>query len=112
MASEEELERLRERRLAEMQSRKQQAEEIQRAREEAESQRQGFLRKILTPKARQRLNNIKLVRPDYAEQLEVRLIQLAQTRRIPLPIEDDFLKRLLAQLQSQQRGRDISIRRI
>jgi DNA-binding TFAR19-related protein (PDSD5 family) len=42
----------------------------------------------------------------------MQLIQVAQTGRVPLPITDDLLKRLLAELQSQQAKRDISIRRI
>ncbi len=69
------------------------------------------MRRILTPEARQRLTNIKMVRPDYAEQLELQLIQVAQSRRVKLPIDDDMLKRLLLQLQSSQNQRDIRIRR-
>ena len=51
-----------------------------------------------------------MVRPDYAEQLEVQLIQVAQSGRVGLPITDDMLKSLLAQIQTQQR-REIRIRR-
>jgi programmed cell death protein 5 len=70
------------------------------------------LRKILTPEARARLQNVKLVRPDFATQVELQLIQVAQTGRVPLPITDDLLKRLLAELQSQVAKRDINIRRV
>ncbi|RLI07613.1 DNA-binding protein, partial [Candidatus Bathyarchaeota archaeon] len=80
-------------------------------RREAEAQKQLLLWRILTPKARQRLTNIKMVRPDYAEQLELQLIQAARSGRIRLPITDDMLRRLLAQIQAQQR-REIKIRRI
>lgn len=110
MASDEDLQRLRERRLLELQEQQRQAEELRQAREEAEIQKQALLRRALTPEARQRLTNIKMVRPEYAEQLEVQLIQLAQSRRVPLPVTDEMLKSLLAQIQSQQR-RDIRIRR-
>ncbi len=112
MSSDEELERIRAQRLAELQAQQQRAEEIRRAQEEAEAQKEAVLRRILTPEARQRLTNIRMVRPDYAEQLEVQLIQLAQTGRVNLPITDEVLKRLLAQIQRQQRKRDIKIRRI
>ncbi len=111
MSSDEELQKLRERRLMELQAQQRQAEEIQRAQQEAEAQKQALMRRILTPEARQRLTNIKMVRPDYAEQLELQLIQVAQSRRVKLPIDDDMLKRLLLQLQSSQNQRDIRIRR-
>jgi len=107
MSSDEELERLKLRRLMELQA-QQREEELRR---EAEAQKQLLLWRILTPKARQRLTNIKMVRPDYAEQLELQLIQAARSGRIRLPITDDMLRRLLAQIQAQQR-REIKIRRI
>lgn len=111
MSSDEELERLRQKRLLELQAQQQQAEEIQRARQEAEAQKESLMRRILTPEARQRLTNIKMVRPDYAQQLELQLIQVAQSGRVKLPITDDMLKKLLAQVQAQQERRDIRIRR-
>jgi len=114
MSSDEELEKLRQRRVAELQAQRAQqgqAAQVQ-AQEQAEAQREAIMRKILTPEARARLQNVKLVRPDFAEQVEMQLIQVAQTGRVPLPITDDLLKRLLAELQSQQAKRDISIRRI
>ncbi len=110
MASDEELQRLRERRLLELQAQQQQAEELRRARQEAEVRKQTLLRRILTPKARQRLTNIRIVKPEYAEQLEVQLIQVAQSGKVALPITDEMLKSLLAQIETQQR-RDITIRR-
>ena len=111
MSSDEELQRLRERRMLEIQAQQQQTEELQRAQQEAQAQKQSLMRKILTPEARQRLANIKMVRPDYASQLEMQLIQVAQSGRVALPITDEMLKRLLAQIQSQQNQRDIRIRR-
>ncbi|KON29469.1 hypothetical protein AC482_06370 [miscellaneous Crenarchaeota group-15 archaeon DG-45] len=111
MASDEELQRLRERRLLELQAQQQQAEEIRHAQQEAEERKQVLLRRILTPEARQRLTNIKMVKPDYAQQLEVQLIQVAQSRRVELPITDEMLKNMLAQIEAQQR-RDIRIRRM
>jgi len=112
MSSDEELERLKARRLAELQAQQQQGEEARRAQAEAEAQKQALMRRILTPEARQRLANIRMVRPDFAEQLELQLIQLAQAGKVQLPIDDELLKRLLSQLEGQQRKRNISIRRI
>jgi programmed cell death protein 5 len=112
MSSDEELEKLRQRRVAELQAQRAQQGQAAQAQAQAEAQKDAVMRKILTPEARARLQNVKLVRPDFAEQVEMQLIQVAQTGRVPLPITDDLLKRLLAELQSQQAKRDISIRRI
>jgi programmed cell death protein 5 len=115
MSSEEELNALRQRRLAELKARAQQEQlkEAQlQAEAEAEAQKQVLMRKILTLEARQRLQNVKLVRPDFAAQIELQLLQLAQSGRVSLPITDELLKKLLKQIQIQQTRRDINIRRI
>ena len=69
-----------------------------------------FLRKILAPEAQQRLNNLKMVKQEFAEQIEMQLIQMAQTGKLPIPLSDDQLKQILIQLQS--RKRETTIRRI
>ncbi|RLI38182.1 hypothetical protein DRO60_03625, partial [Candidatus Bathyarchaeota archaeon] len=68
------------------------------------------LRQILTPEARARLTNLKMVRPELATRVEDYLIQLAQAGRIRTPVTDEQLKRLLAALAA--RKRNIRIRRI
>ena len=65
---------------------------------------------MLTPEARQRLTNIRMVRPEFAEQLENQLLQLAQAGKLPVPVTDEQLKKILEALTS--RRRDIRIRRI
>ena len=112
MSGDEELQRLKAQRMAELQARQQQGAEQQRAAAEAESQKQNIMRRLLTPEARLRLANIKLVRPEFSQQLELELVQIAQGGRVPLPITDEQLKRLLVQLEGQQKKRDISIRRV
>jgi len=108
--SEEELEQLRRRRLAELQ--RAAAEEDRRAevQQQVKVQKQAILKRILTMEARQRLTNIKMVKPEFADQLELQLIQLAQSGRVKLPISDAQLKEALVRLQSQKK--DIKIRRI
>jgi len=98
--------------MAQLQAQRAQQEEATQVQQEAEAQKQGILRKILTPEARQRLTNVKLVQPEFAAQIELQLIQIAQTGRVALPITDQVLKSLLAQIQSQQTKRDITIRRV
>ena len=112
MSGDEELQRLKAQRMAELQAKQQQGAEQQRAAAEAEAQKQNLMRRLLTPEARLRLANIKMVRPEFGQQLELELVQIAQGGRVPLPITDDQLKRLLIQLEGQQKKRDISIRRV
>ncbi|MCE4614961.1 MAG: DNA-binding protein [Desulfurococcales archaeon] len=66
-----------------------------------EAQKQALLRKILTEKARERLNNVKLVRPDLASLVEEQLIALAQTGRISVPIGEDVVKTILSELYTR-----------
>jgi len=113
LSEDRELERLRRRRLLELeQLRRRLEEERQRAEIERqlEIQKQTILQRILTPRARQRLTNLKLIRPEFTSQLELQLIEAAQSGKIPIPVTDNLLKRLLIQLQS--RRREIKIRRL
>lgn len=103
---ESELEEIRRRKLLALQQKL--AEEQRQA--QIEQQKQALLRKILTPDARQRLTNLKMVRPEFTEQLELQLIQLAQQGKLPIPLTDAQLKQILIQLQSQRR--ETRIRRI
>jgi programmed cell death protein 5 len=108
--SEEELEALRKRRMLELQQRMAEEQQQAQARQQLEGQKQALLRRILTPEARSRLTNLKMVKPEFTEQLELQLIQLAQTGRIAIPITDEQLKELLIRLQSSRR--DYTIRRV
>jgi programmed cell death protein 5 len=107
--SDEELEEIRRRKLLAMQKRGDEQKQAQ-AEQRMEAQKQALLRKILSPKARQRLTNLKMVKPEFTEQLELQLIQLAQTGKLPIPLPDAQLKQILIQLQS--RKREPKIRRI
>jgi programmed cell death protein 5 len=107
---EEELEQLRRRRLAELQRAAAEEERRAEVQQQVEVQKQAILKRILTVEARQRLTNIKMVKPEFADQLELQLIQLAQSGRVKLPISDAQLKEALVRLQSQKK--DIKIRRI
>ena len=114
MSSDEDLAEIRKRRMAELQAQRGQQEQVAeaQAQADAEAQKQALMRKILTPEARQRLQNLKLVRPDFAAQMELQLLQLAQSGRVQLPITDELLKKLLEQIMSQQSKREINIRRV
>ena len=57
----------------------------------------------MSPEARQRLTNLKMVRPEFTDQLELQLIQLAQQGKIPIPLSDGQLRQILSQLQLRKR---------
>lgn len=104
-APDEELEKIKRQRLLELQRRAAEEEKLK-----AELEKQAALRVVLTPEARQRLANIRIVKPEFAEQLENQLLQLAQAGRLPVPVTDKQLKRILEALTSKRR--DITIRRL
>jgi programmed cell death protein 5 len=108
--SDEELDQIRKRKLLSMQQRNNAEDRQAQAEQQLEAQKQALLRQILTPEARERLNNLKMVKPEFTEQLELQLIQTAQNGKLPIPLSDPQLKQILVQLQS--RKRDIKITRI
>ena len=108
--SEEELDELRKKRLLALQRQLSDEQKGQQAQQQLEAQKQTLLRNILTPEARQRLTNLKMVKPEFTDQLELQLIQLAQQGRLPIPLADEQLKQILIQLQT--RRRETKIRRI
>lgn len=109
------LEKIRQRKLQELQRRQAELEgtdaEAQAAadREAQESAVERVLQQIMDPEARERLTRIRMSRPDFAEQVTRQLVALAQSGRVARRISDDDLRQILAQLTPQQR--DINITR-
>ncbi|MGC8816828.1 MAG: DNA-binding protein [Candidatus Hadarchaeum sp.] len=110
MEEESELEALRRKRAQELQAQYEEQQRQAELRQQFEIQKRAILSQILTPEARSRLANIRAVKPEFAEQLEIQLMQLAQAGRISAKITDSQLKEILDRLQS--RKREIKIRRI
>ncbi len=108
--SDDELDQIRKRKLSSLQQRVGDEQRQSQAEQQLEAQKQAFLNKIMTPEARQRLNNLKMVKAEFSEQIEMQLIELAQTGKLPIPLSDAHLKQILIQLQS--RKRETTIRRI
>lgn len=108
--SEEGLDALRKRRMLELQQRMADEQKNAQAQQQVEGQKQALLRRILTAEARRRLTNLNMVKPEFTQQLELQLIQLAQQGRINLPISDEQLKELLVKLQAGKR--EYTIRRV
>ncbi len=108
--SDDELEELRRKRLSALQRQMSDEQKQAQAQQQLEAQKEALLRNILSPEARQRLTNLKMVKPEFTEQLELQLIQLAQQGKLQIPLKDEQLKQLLVQLQG--RKRETTIRRI
>ena len=105
----EELEEIRQKRMLALRQRLGQEQQQAQLQQQVEATKQAIMRRMLEPKARQRLSNLRMVKPDFANQLELQLIQLAQSGKVKTPMTDELLKEILIRLQSQRR--DIKITR-
>ena len=77
---------------------------------ELKTQKEMMLKQILSPDARLRLNNIRMVKPDLANLVETYLLNLAGQGKITGQISDEQLKQIL--LSAQQPKRDFKINRV
>ena len=105
MSDDDELDRIRKRKLEEMQrpaQENQMEEENRKQSDQEEARRQQVLRQILSSEARERLNTLKLVRPDLVDNVENQLVQLAGMGRINRVIGDEELKNILSRLIGNQ----------
>ena len=103
------LEALRKRRLQELMQQQQGEQAMQQQMqqqmqmEQIDQKIKTIMHQIMTPKARERLGNIRVANPEFSRQIEVMLIQLYQAGRLPKKITDEQLKEILKKIQSQQR---------
>jgi programmed cell death protein 5 len=106
--SDEELDAIRRRKLSAYQQRASDEQRQAQAEKEIDAQKEALLKQILSTEARQRLTNLKMVKKEFTEQLELQIIQLAQTGKLPIPLSDAQLKQILIQLQSRKRETKIT----
>ena len=93
-----ELAEIRRKRLAQMQQQAVDQQEDMERQQKQDAQIQMVLMQILEPEARERLNTIKLTKPEFARAVVQQLVMLAQSGRIKQKITDAQLKELLKQL--------------
>lgn len=110
MSEDSELEKIRARKLQELQQQALEEQRREQLKAEVEAQKSAILSQILTNEARQRLANVKMVRPELAEAIELQLIQLAQSGRLNSKITDAQLKKTLKQISQRKREGKISFR--
>jgi programmed cell death protein 5 len=84
-------------------------EELERQQRQ-KSQIQMILMQVLEPDARERLNTIKLTKPEFVGAVEQQLVALAQSGRLKQKITDAQLKQLLRQLAPAKRDYSITRR--
>ncbi|MFB6283798.1 MAG: DNA-binding protein [Halobacteria archaeon] len=106
---EDELEKIREKKKKEMQD-KGDAEQQEEMKQQAEAQKKAILRKTLEPEARERLNAIKMAKPQFAEQVEQQIIMLARSGRVQGKIGEDEIKKILKELKPEENDYDIKRR--
>ncbi|MCK9152453.1 DNA-binding protein [Methanobacterium alcaliphilum] len=106
------IEELRRKRMQQLQQQSQQqtndAEKQEQMRQQMEMQKKQAMMQILTPEARSRLANIRLTKPEFVDQIELELIQLAQMGRVQSKITDEQLKQLLQKVAGQKREINIT----
>jgi programmed cell death protein 5 len=103
-------EEMRRKKLLELQTKLEEQRRQEELRRQYEIQKRLAMQQILTPNARSRLANIRAAKPEFAEQIELQLIQLAQAGRVTSQITDAQLREILKRLQ--ERRRKIRIRRV
>ncbi|MEF8813541.1 MAG: DNA-binding protein [Halovenus sp.] len=111
--TDEELERLREKKmeqLKEQQGRQEEGEAVEAQRQQAEAQKKAVLRQHLSDGARKRLNTVKMSKPQVGEQVEQQIVALAQSGRIQDEIDEEKMKALLQEMTPDSKSFDIKRR--
>lgn len=114
--SEEDIDELRKQKLEQLKEQQQgggseEAQEAQQAQQEqAEAQKKAVLRQNVTDEARQRLNSVKMSKPDFGEQVEQQVFALAQSGRLGDKIDDEQMRQLLTELKPDRKSFDIKRR--
>ncbi len=99
MPDEDELERIREQKRQQMEQEGGDPEAQKARQQQAEAQKKSLLRQSLEPEARERLNAIKMAKPERGEQVERQLLALAQSGRLQGKITEEQIKQILKEFQ-------------
>jgi programmed cell death protein 5 len=86
------------------------SEEDRKREADADAMRQKVLMVLLDASARQRLANVRMVKPELANAVENYLVNAASSGRLNRALTDDELKQILLSIQSPKK--DFKINRI
>ena len=113
MNNDEELDNIRKRKLQELQQQAAQHQIAEAQQKEFENKKYQIMRKILSQEGRQRLENIRMVKPEFAQQIELQLIQLFQSGQLrgAIPLPDKAFKKLLEQISSMGKKKEFNIKK-
>src|SRR5271157_2847317 len=116
MSDDDEIAEIRRRKMEEMQKQAVNQQREKEAQDKYQEQKDLIMRKILSSEARQRLANLKMVRPALVDTIESQLIQLVQSGQVSrlgvkLPMSDENFKKLLTNLMDKQK-KDFKIKKI
>ncbi|HJK13162.1 MAG TPA: DNA-binding protein, partial [Methanocorpusculum sp.] len=87
-----ELAELRRQRMMQLQQQQMAEQEQAQRQQQMQAQIQSVLMQVMEPEARERLNTIKLTKPEFAAAVEQQIVALAQSGRLRQKITDDQLK--------------------
>jgi len=104
-----ELAEIRRQRMMQLQQQMAEQEQAQRQ-QQVQAQIQSVLMQAMEPEARERLNTIKLTKPEFAAAVEQQIVALAQSGRLRQKITDDQLKQQLSQVVPHKK--EFNIRRV
>ena len=115
--SDEELERIRRKRLEELNKQQQrqaiQQQQNQQQKQQFDAQKNMIMRQLLSSDARTRLENLRMTRQEFANSLEMQLIQLFQAGSLQkvakLPMSDADFKTIISNAQKKKRETKIRI---
>ncbi len=105
-----ELTEIRRQRMMQMQQQQVAEQDQMQRQQQQQAQIQSVLMQALEPEARERLNTIRLTKPDFASSVEQQILSLAQSGRLRQKITDEQLRQLLTQIVPQKK--EFNIRRV
>ena len=111
--SDEELQKIRQKRIEELNRQAIQQQQQQQQNQQFNNQKDMIMRQILSSDARVRLENLRMARAEFANALEMQLIQLFQQQQLQritsLPMSDAEFKSIIIKAQGKKRDTKIRI---
>jgi programmed cell death protein 5 len=92
------VEELKKKKLQELMAQGQQSSDLKLREGQMKEELKKAMFNILDSKARERLNNIRVSKPDFAMEIELVLLLLAHSGQVNIPINEENFKNILNQL--------------